>query len=135
MLAEGFEEGQELPPAFAFPDPVDHLPGRQVEGSEHVPHAVVTVVGGAQPGWVPVRLPGAAGPRLQVQRPELIGADHPAIGGRVVVKAQHATHLGDEVRVAGGFPGLGSLPADAPDRRIWRTLSRLIEATTPVATR
>jgi hypothetical protein len=36
-----------------------------------------------------------------------------ALGWRVVVQVQHLVHLGDEVQVGGGFPGLGGQPADA----------------------
>jgi hypothetical protein len=73
-----------------------------------VQHAAV---GGPEPGGMGGGPPGAAGPGLQVQRPELIGADHPPISGRVVIQIQHAVHLGDEVRVGGGLPGFGGLPA------------------------
>ena len=63
-------------------------------------------------GRVPSWAPGAAGAGLQVQRPELIGTDHPPIGGRMVIQVQDPAHLGDEVRVGGGLPGLGGQPAD-----------------------
>src|SRR5690606_26465337 len=43
-------------------------------------------VGGAQPYRLVAGPPGAAGAGLQVQRPELVDADHPAVGGRMVVQ-------------------------------------------------
>jgi hypothetical protein len=71
-----------------------------------------TAVGGAQPYAVGGGPPRAAGTGLQVQRPELIGADHPPVRWRVVIKVQHPAHLGHEVRIGGGFQGLGGLPSD-----------------------
>lgn len=70
---EGFEERQELPPALALADPVEHLPGGQVQGGEHVPHPAGAPVGSPQPGGAGSGPPGFAGAGLQVQWPELIG--------------------------------------------------------------
>lgn len=110
---EEFEEGQELPPALALADPVGDLPGGKVQGSEHVPHPTGAPVGSPQPGRAPSRAPGAAGTGLQVQRPELIGADHPPVRRRMVIQVQDPAHLFDEPGVGGGLPGLGRQPVNA----------------------
>jgi hypothetical protein len=47
---------------------------------------------------------------LQVERTELVDAEHPTVQRWVVVEVQDAAHLGSEVRVPAAFPGLGALP-------------------------
>jgi hypothetical protein len=83
--AQSLEEGQRLAPSLAFADPVEQLASGQVESGEHVHHAVEA--GCRWPAaWPDGRrdaMPCPCG--HQVERPELIGADHPAIGGWVIV--------------------------------------------------
>jgi hypothetical protein len=47
----GLEKGQELPAAFPWPDPVEDLPGSQIEAADHVHDTVVAAVGHAQASW------------------------------------------------------------------------------------
>jgi hypothetical protein len=98
--------------ALAGVDPVGDLAGGQVQHGDHVPDPAGGPVAGRQPGRMPGGPPAAAVPGLQVQRTEFIEADHPAVRGRVVIQVQDPAHLGDEVGVGGGLPGLGGLPAD-----------------------
>ena len=68
--------------------------------------------------------PLAPGMRLQVQGPELVGADHharvplPRRGQAVgdAIQLEHPVLLGLEVRVGRGLPGLGALEATPPAR-------------------
>jgi hypothetical protein len=111
--AELFAEVEELRPAFAVTEPVEHLPGSEVERGEHVSHPAGAGVGGPQPGRAAAGEPAATRAGLQVQRPELIDTDHPSVGGRVAVEVEDAGLLGHEVRVFAGFPGLRRLPRRA----------------------
>jgi hypothetical protein len=96
----------------ARPDPVEESPGGQVQRGEHVHHAVVAVVGRPQPARLAAGPPGFALARQQVQRPELVHVDHPAVAGWVVIEVEDPARLGDEVRVGGGLPGGRGLPRD-----------------------
>lgn len=57
---------------------------------------MVAVVGRPQPARPAAELPGLAFAREQVHQAELIDADHPTVGGRVVIQVEDAAHLGDE---------------------------------------
>ena len=72
--------------ALAVTDPVVEPAGRQVEAGDQVSDAVITVVGDPLLGWLTVGFPGLAGPRLQVQRPELVDTDNADAGGRAIVE-------------------------------------------------
>jgi hypothetical protein len=51
---------------------------------------------------------------LQVERPELVDADHAAVGGRVVVEVEDPVHVGGEAGVLACLPRLGRrLPGHA----------------------
>jgi hypothetical protein len=74
--------------ALTFAEDGSPLPGSTLLGrcdGEHLPDLGGAGVGRAQPGRDADREPASAGSGLQVQRPELIDADHPPIGGRVIV--------------------------------------------------
>lgn len=64
------------------------FPGGQVQTGDHVPDTVVAVVGGPQPDRFPAWFPRLTGTWLQVQRPELVDAQHPAVGRRAVVRSR-----------------------------------------------
>jgi hypothetical protein len=58
-----------------------------------------------------------SGAGLEVQRPELVHADHTAAVGHGafgggVVEPEQPGELGGELRVGRAFPGLGGLPGD-----------------------
>lgn len=108
--AQGLEEGQELCPAFAVADAVVKLPGTKIQRTEHVPHALDAVVGRTQPFRCSPTKPAAPGAGLQVQRPELVHADHAPVGRRIVVQVEHPLQLLAELGFVAGFPGLGGLP-------------------------
>jgi hypothetical protein len=74
-------------------------PNGTVEGGEHVHHPVVAVIRRALAPRLGAQPPGLALARQQVQRPELVDADHASVGGRVVIQVGDPAHLGDEVRV------------------------------------
>ncbi|MGW5106250.1 hypothetical protein [Nocardia sp. NPDC004123] len=82
----------------------------QVQGTEHVPDTLGSVVGRPQPARPTGGEPASAAAGLEVQRAELVHADHPAVGGRVVVKIEDPGHLGLKVRVIARFPGFRGLP-------------------------
>ena len=50
--AELFAEVEELRPAFAVTEPVEHLARREIERGEHLPDTGVTVVRGTQSRWL-----------------------------------------------------------------------------------
>src|SRR4051812_41191719 len=114
--AELAEEVEELAAAFAVAEPVEQLPGGQIEPGEHVPDSAVAAVGGPPPRRASGGEPAPAGTGLQVQRPELVHTDHPSARGEpsvrgAVVEVEDPGHLLGESRVAAGLPGLGGLPA------------------------
>ena len=102
--AELLEEGAELGRAFAVAEPVEHLPGGQIQRGEHVPDAAGAVERGPQPGRASVGKPVPARARLQVQRAELVNTDYPAVGWRMVVQVQNPGDLRGKVRVLAGLP-------------------------------
>src|SRR5437763_13201112 len=59
--ADLLAEIEELRPAFAVAEPVEHLTGGEVERCEHVPDAFGAGVSGAQPDRTTLREPAAAG--------------------------------------------------------------------------
>ena len=66
----------------------------------------------AQSRRAPGGEPAPARPGLEVQRAELVGAQHPAVDRRIVVQGEDAGHLLGELRVTAGLPRLGRLPPD-----------------------
>ncbi len=78
-----------------------------------MPHALGAPVGRPQPFRGSSREPATTSAGLHVQRPELVHAYHPSIGGWMVVEVQDAVHLRGELGVATGFPGLRGLPRHA----------------------
>jgi hypothetical protein len=86
-----------------------------VVGGDEVPYTVRAFVGRTNAARFGARRPAAsAGLGLQVQRTELIEADHDrlALVGEVV-ELDDAVALGLKVRVVGAFPGPHRLKADA----------------------
>jgi hypothetical protein len=80
-LSEQFEEGEELALALTAADPVDDLPGGEVQG-DHVPHSAGAVAGAPQPCGVGGGAPGAAGAGLQFSGPNsLAQTTRPSAGG------------------------------------------------------
>ena len=100
--AELFAEVEELRPALTVAEPVEHLARRQIQSGEHLPDTGAAVVGGTLPSGLTAPEPAVTRSGLQVERPELVHAEHSAIGGWMVVEVQDAGHLGGEVRVAAG---------------------------------
>jgi hypothetical protein len=86
--------------------------GGQVQCGDHGPDPPAGVVCRPQPRRAPGRLPAAAGAEAAGSAARIHRADDPPVGGQVIVEVRQAAHLGSEVRVSGGFPGLGGLPAD-----------------------
>lgn len=80
--AQALEEGQDFLPALAPPDAVEQLAAGQVEGGEHLAHAVRAGVGGARPGGLPLRVPAATGVGWRFKGAELVEADDPPVGRR-----------------------------------------------------
>ncbi len=82
---------------------------------DQMPDTVRAVVGRADPARLGAGCPAvAAGLGLQVQRPELVQADHDRLPGvRERVELNDAVALGLELRVVGALPGPHGLKADA----------------------
>ncbi len=127
--SQRLEERQELGPAFAVADPVVQLAAAQVQGAEHMPHTLGPVVGRPQPLGPPASEPAAAWPRLQIQRTELVDADHPSVGGWMVIEVEDPVHLLGELGIVAGLPFFGGLPRHpAGFQDIRRSVSRLMSA-------
>ena len=74
--ADRFEEGEEIAGALSLNDMSPQFSGADVVGSHQVTDALAAGVGGPLTVGVASPLPGTAGVRAQLQRPELIGADY-----------------------------------------------------------
>ena len=82
------------------------------------------MIGRAQPRGPADGEPALAGSGHQIQRPELVEADHPPVARWLVVQGEDAVLLGGEVRIVRVLPGLRALKRDPcvakdlPDRLV-----------------
>jgi len=109
--AKPAQKVQELDPVLAGTECPEQSIGLEIVSAPHVSHATVAVVSG------PVPLHPLAGAhqaptssRLQIERPELIDADHSAAGRRMLVQASNRPIFGPEFGIGGVLPGLGVPP-------------------------